>query len=127
QPLASVESAQSGLDGKLLAFFTQAQSLPRALRFLSVVNIGRFLYAVGGFDGAAAVKEVYRAELLSPLLTPQFSDVDFSYNRTMCLSPGVYTYLIAAVLTNADANNPSGETLTGDSFPLQIPVVANEG
>ena len=126
-PLATVESAQSGLDGKLLAFSQQAQSLPKALSFLSVVNIGRFLYAVGGFDGTAAVKDVYRAELLSPLLTPQFSDVDFTYNPTVGLSPGVYTYRIAAVLTSADPNNPSGETLTGDSFPIQVPAVANEG
>lgn len=126
-PLASVESAQSGLDGRLLPFFTQAQSLPKALSFLGVVNIGRFLYAVGGFDGTAAVKDVYRAELLSPLLTPQFTDVDFNYNRTMGLSPGIYTYRIAAVLSGTDANNPGGETLTGDSFPLQVPAVANEG
>lgn len=126
-PLASVESAQSGLDGKLLGFAAQAQSLPKALSFLSVVNIGRFLYAVGGFDGTAAVKDVYRAELLSPLLTPQFSDVDFTYNPTAGLSPGVYTYRIAAVLNSADANNPNGETLTGDSFPIQVPAVANEG
>ena len=126
-PLASVESAQSGLDGRLLAFFTQAQSLPKALSFVGVVNIGRFLYAVGGFDGTAAVKDVHRAELLSPLLTPQFSDVDFTYNPSVGLSPGIYTYRIAAVLSGADANNPGGETLAGDSFPLQVPTVANEG
>ncbi len=126
-PLASVESAQSGLDGKLLAFTTQAQALPKALSFLGVVNIGRFLYAVGGFDGTAAVKDVYRAELLSPLLTPQFTDVDFTYNPTVGLGPGVYTYRIAAVLSAADPNNPGGETLTGDSFPIQVPAVANEG
>ena len=127
QPLATVESAQSGLDGTLLPFSTQAQSLPKALSFLGVVNIGRFLYAVGGFDGTAAVKDVHRAELLSPLLTPQFSDVDFAYSTTSGLSPGVYTYRIAAVLSSADANNPSGETLAGDPFPIQIPVVASEG
>ena len=126
-PQASVESAQSGLDGQLLPFFTQAQSLPKALSFLSVVNIGRFLYAVGGFDGTAAVKDVYRAELLSPLLTPQFSDVDFTYNRNLGLAPGAYNYRISAVLSGTDPNNPSGETLTGDVFPLLVPAVANEG
>jgi hypothetical protein len=124
KPYASVEAAATGLDGTLGGFATLAQQLPKALSFLSVVNVGRFLYAVGGFDGTAAVKDVYRAELLDPLNAPQFSDVDVRPSLTQGLSPGLYTYRISAVLGNTDANNPNGETLASDFFPIQFPAVS---
>lgn len=122
-PMSSVEMAPTALNGDLGSFIVLSQPLPKALSFLSVVNIGRFLYAVGGFDGAAAVKDVYRSELLSPLNAPQFSDVDVSYSASTGLGAGVWTYRIAAVLSAADPNNPNGETLAGDPFPVQLPVV----
>lgn len=124
-PRQSVEAASSGLDGGLTSFFTLSQSLPKALSFLGVVNVGRFLYAVGGFDGTAAVATTYRAELLDPLNAPQFSGVDVQVDMTQGLAPGLYTYRLAAVMQAADANNPGGETLAGDFFPVQLPPISN--
>lgn len=123
-PISSVEVAASGLDGTLGAFSTVSQPLPKALSFLGLVNVGRFLYAVGGFDGTAAQKGVYRAELLDPLNAPQFSDVDVRPDMTQGLTPGVYSYRIAAVMAAADANNPGGETLASDFFPVQVPTLS---
>ena len=123
-PRQTVEAASTGLDGGLTSFFTLSQSLPKALSFLGVVNIGRFLYAVGGFDGTAAVATTYRAELLDPLDAPQFSDVDVRVDQAQGLAPGLYVYRISAVMQDTDANNPGGETLAGDFFPIQLPQLS---
>jgi len=123
-PRQTVEAASTGLDGGLTSFFTLSQSLPKALSFLGVVNVGRFLYAVGGFDGTAAVATTYRAELLDPLNAPQFSDVDVRVDPAQGLAPGLYVYRIAAVMQDTDANNPGGETLAGDFFPIQLPQLS---
>ncbi|MFO0579081.1 MAG: hypothetical protein U1A78_34185 [Polyangia bacterium] len=122
-PLATVEAASVGLSGDLGQFAPVSQSLPTALSFLGAVNIGRFLYTVGGFDGTAAVTSVYRAELLDPLNAPQISDVDVRFDMAQGLDPGLYTYRVAAVMQSGDANNPGGETLAGDFFPVQLPQV----
>jgi len=124
-PRSTVEAASTGLDGSLTSFFPLSQSLPKALSFLGVVNVGRFLYSVGGFDGTAAVADVYRAELLDPLNAPQFSDVDVRVDMAQGLDSGLYIYRIAAVMKATDANNPGGETLAGDSFPIQLPQISS--
>lgn len=124
-PKSSVEAAPTSLNGTLGSFFVLSQPLPKALSFLGATVIGRFIYAVGGFDGTAATKGVYRAEILNPLNATQFSDANITFDPTKGLGGGIYTYRIAVVLGNADANNPSGETLAGDFFPIQLPVLAN--
>lgn len=124
KPYVSVEAAATALDGTLGSFATLSQQLPKPLGFLSLTNVGRFFYAGGGFDGTAAVKNVYRTELLDILNAPQFSDVDVRPSPTQGLSPGLYTYRISAVLGNGDANNPNGETLASDFFPIQFPAVS---
>lgn len=123
-PLKTVEAAPTGLDGTLQAFAPLSTQLPKALSYLGVVNLGRFLYAVGGFDGTAAVQNVYRAEILDPLNAPQLTNVDVRPNLTQGLAPGLYTYRISAVLGAADPNNANGETLAGDFFPVQIPPIS---
>lgn len=122
-PVAGVEAASVGLSGDLGSFMALSQPLPTPLSFLGVANVGRFLYTVGGFDGTAAVTSVYRAELLDPLNAPQVSDVDVRSDMAQGLPTGVYTYRISAVLQGGDANNPGGETLAGDFFPVQLPAV----
>ncbi len=126
-PLSSVESAPTGLDGALGAWSVQAEALPAPRSFLSLVNLGRFLYAVGGFDGAKSARDVYRAELLNPLAAPQITDVDVKFNSTTGLGAGLYNYRVAAVLDGnaaAEPNNPGGQTLPGDFFPVQLPTIA---
>ncbi|HNN53287.1 MAG TPA: hypothetical protein PKO07_19810 [Pseudomonadota bacterium] len=125
KPYASVEAAPTTLNGVLGTWFALSRTLPKPLSFQGVGVIGRFLYAVGGFDGTAAVKDVYRAEILNPLFAPQVTDVDVKYNATVGLLPGIYTYRVTAVMGAADANNPNGETLASDYFPIQIPALAN--
>lgn len=126
KPLASAEAAPTAIDGTLGAWFTLPTALPKPLSFQGLGTIGRFLYAVGGFDGAAAVKDVYRAEILSPLLTTQVADADIRFNATLGLDAGLYTYRVATVMGAADANNPGGETLASDPFPIRLPTVSGK-
>src|SRR5262249_33950273 len=113
------------LNGDLGTCAAVSQQLPKALSFQGAFNIGRYVYAVGGFDGAAAVKDVYRAELLDPLNAPQISDVDVRLNANQGLAPGLYTYRLSAVFKATDARNPGGESLASDFFPLQLQMVSN--
>jgi hypothetical protein len=122
-PKASVEAATTSLSGTLGAFSTLSQALPKSLSFLGATVIGRFIYAVGGFDGAAASKNVYRAEILNPLNAPQFTDINYIYSNTAGLTGATYIYRVSAVLSAADANNPGGETLASDFFPIQVPTL----
>lgn len=122
QPTSTVEAAPTALNGDLGAWFRLPTSLPKALSFQGIGLIGRFLYAVGGFDGAAAVKDVYRSEILNPLAAPQVTDADVRYSAVTGLSAGIYTYRVAAVMSAADPNNPNGETLASDFFPIQLPA-----
>jgi hypothetical protein len=122
KPTATVEAAPTALNGDLGTWFTLATSLPKALSFQGIGLIGRFIYAVGGFDGTAAVKDVYRSEILNPLAAPQVTDADVRYSATTGLGAGTYTYRVAAVLGPTDANNPNGETLASDFFPIQLPA-----
>lgn len=122
QPTSTVEAAPTALNGDLGTWFRMANSLPKALSFQGIGLIGRFLYAVGGFDGAAAVKDVYRSEILNPLAAPQVTDADVRYSAVTGLSAGIYTYRVAAVMSAADPNNPNGETLASDFFPIQLPA-----
>jgi len=101
-----------------------SQALPKSLSFLGATVIGRFIYAVGGFDGTAASRSVYRAEILSPLNAPQFNDANYVLDNTSGVAGGLYIYRIAAVMSGTDPNNPSGETLAGDPFPVQVPTLA---
>ena len=121
---ASVEAATTTLDGTLGTFAVLSQSLPKALSFAGATTLGRFIYVVGGFDGAAASRSVYRTEILNPLNAPQFSDANYALDNTSGVAAGLYIYRIAAVMNNMDANNPSGETLASDPFPVQVPALA---
>ncbi|MBL9008255.1 MAG: hypothetical protein JNJ46_28605 [Myxococcales bacterium] len=123
-PKSSIEAASTALDGTLGAFFTLTPTLPKSLSFPGAAVLGRFIYVVGGFDGTAASRSVYRAEILSPLNAPQFSDANYILDSMSGVPGGLYIYRIAAVLNNADANNPSGETLASDFFPVQVPTLA---
>lgn len=121
---SSVEAAATSLNGNLGAFAVLSQALPKNLSFAGATTVGRFIYVVGGFDGTAGSRSVYRAEILNPLNAPQFSDANYVFDNTTGLPGGLYIYRIAAVMAGADANNPNGETLASDSFPLQLPSLA---
>lgn len=121
---SSVEAAPTSLNGTLGTFSVLSQALPKSLSFAGATTIGRFIYVVGGFDGAAGSRSVYRAEILNPLNAPQFSDANYVLDNTTGLAGGVYIYKIAAVMSGLDANNPSGETLASDAFPVQVPTLA---
>lgn len=123
-PKSSVEAATTALNGNLGNFFALTPALPKSLSFLGSTVIGRFIYVVGGFDGTAASRSAYRAEILSPLNAPQFSDANYVLDNTSGVPGGLYIYRIAAVLNGMDANNPNGETLASDPFPVQVPVLA---
>ena len=119
KPYASVEAAPTTLNGVLGTWFALSRTLPKPLSFQglawSIPIRGRWLSAE-----TAAVKDVYRAEILNPLFAPQVTDVDVKYNATVGLLPGIYTYRVTAVMGAADANNPNGETLASDYFRFRF-------
>jgi hypothetical protein len=121
---SSVEAAPTSLSGTLGTFSVLSQALPKNLSFAGATTVGRFIYVVGGFDGTAGSRNVYRAEILSPLNAPQFADANYVFDTTTGLPGGLYIYRIAAVMGAADPNNPTGETLASDAFPLQLPTLA---
>lgn len=127
--LASVEAAPTGLDGTLGKFAALSQPLPAPRSFPGVAGVGRFLYSVGGFDGTKAAREVYRAELLSPLAGPQVADVDVVFDPSVGLAAGQYIYRVSAVLSSdaaVEPSNPGGETLAGDFFPIVLPKLSGK-
>jgi hypothetical protein len=90
-----------------------------------VASVGRFIYLVGGY-ASGSLNSVWRSEVLDPADAPQIDDADLTPDATNGLAPGLYYYRVAAVLSSADADNPSGETLAGDEFAIRVPTFQSD-
>ena len=103
---------------------TQVTSLPRTLA--GVARIGRFVYIVGGDNGAGAVNTVLRAQILDPLAGPEVLDLDAALGDGVAgLPEGLFLYRVSALFPNTDSSNPGGESLAGELFNVQVPAVAD--
>jgi len=128
----TVESSRIDLFGANSAFVIQRHELPTPRAFHGVARIGRFIYAAGGFDGTSTVGTLLRAEVLSPLATPELVDLSIRLiDQNVSPGPeptpeglgaGIWTYRVAAVFAADDANNPGGESLPGEPIVVQLPT-----
>lgn len=129
--LDSVEFAPVDLYGKIGAFTlepqtaTQAYGLPSKRTLAGVTTVGRYVYLVGGDDGAGPIDSAVRAMILSPREAPTIDDVDLALG-TAGLADGEWHYRVSALFDAADPDNPGGESLASDEFTVKLPAIANE-
>ncbi len=123
--LASVESAPVDRFGTVGAYAIQRSSLRAARTLAGAATLGRYIYLVGGNDGAAQTTTAERALILSPREVPEISDIDLRLEN-LGLDAGEYRYRISAVFSPGDPHNPGGETLAGDEFTIKVPSFAGK-
>lgn len=120
--LTSVESSAIDVYGTPGPWFTQPVALPAKRTLAGAVRVGRFLYLVGGNDGAAPTNGVLRAEVLDPLAAPEIVDVGArrSTKAGEGIGAGIWYYRVSAVMADADPSNPGGETLASDPIAVNL-------
>ncbi|HSQ62413.1 MAG TPA: hypothetical protein VLM85_04340 [Polyangiaceae bacterium] len=123
--LDSVEFAPVDVFGKIGAWTTDPVSLPGKRTLAGSATVGRYIYAVGGNDGAAISNTAVRALILSPREAPVFDNVDVALGK-QGLDPGTYHYRVSATFSTSDTDNPGGESLASDSFTIKVPTIAND-
>lgn len=122
--LASTETASLGRFGEIGPWRSLQTSLPAARTLAAGFVDGRDLYVIGGHDGVAPVRDIFRATLLSPTNVPDVTLVDLRFSSTGAgLGAGAYTYLISAVFAASDGQNPNGESLPSEPVTLYAPAV----
>lgn len=120
---SEVESAPVDIYGTPSAFTMQRYGLATARAFAGTVRIGRFLYVVGGTDGVAPLATVERAWLLDPADRPEITDLQIELEEEGGLEPGVYSYRVAALRAADHPENPGGEELPSEPFPVILPRI----
>ena len=125
--LDSVEAAPVDIFGKIGSWFTLPNRLSSKRTFVSAINIGRFIYAVGGSNGSSALNSVERAYVLNPSDATQFTDlnIDLPPQGQMGVPSGTFYYRVAPVMAANDAFNPGGENLPSDPFVILAPNLNN--
>ena len=122
--LSTLANAQKG-PGSFSLQPSQAD-LPSGISLAGAVNVGRFIYLVGGYDGTKSLSSVLRSQVLDPAQAPQLNDADLTPDPTNGLAPGLYYYRVSAIMDAADPDNPGGETLAGDEFAINVPTFLTE-
>ncbi len=101
--------------------------LPAPRSGAGAATIGRFVYLLGGHNGSAATATLFRAQILDPLAGPEITDLDATLGTaSKGLAKGLYYYRVAALFAGNDLNNPAGESLAGESLPVQLPERAEK-
>ncbi len=135
-PHRSVEFAPVSVFGDMSDFLASREPLATPRVDAGGTQIGRYLYVLGGSDGAGALSTAERALVLSPEEAPRIVDLDLclSGSDEPCfgqqslddgLAPGDYSYRVAAVIDSNDQQNLGGETLASDPLPLRLPSVTS--
>ncbi|MBN2191306.1 MAG: DUF4215 domain-containing protein [Polyangiaceae bacterium] len=125
--LASVEAIGLSPFGELKGSFVQRPiDLPEARTLAQGVNIGRFLYVLGGDSGTGAVGTGHRAEVLRVEDAPQIAGELSIALDPAGLGAGLWYYRVSAVMGPSDPDNPNGETLPSEPLPITVPTWAPE-
>lgn len=117
-PYATTQIATLDRYGNIGSWTIGHNKLPKGRTMLAAVavpsstGVGGFVYAIGGYDGTAAVTTVSRAKILLPSEAPVVTATKVSLGGM--LARGSYYYRVSAVLDATDAANPNGETLPSD-------------
>jgi hypothetical protein len=64
--------------------------------------------------------------VLNPEDSPEIVDLDLATVTTGGLDPGLWYYRVSAVMPSTHVNNPDGETLASEPFPLLIPTLTGK-
>ncbi len=121
--LSSVEVASVGVYGTMGDWVTLGDALPEPRTLAAAITLGRFVYVLGGNDGASPVQSALRAVILDPLDVPRLEGVSVMTVDEGGLSPGTWTYRVSALYPTSDEANPGGESLPGDPVPITLPDV----
>jgi hypothetical protein len=95
--------------------------LPRTMA--GTAQVGRFVYVIGGSDGATPVRTVLRAQVLDPSAAPDFAGLGLHLVESGGLGPGTWIYRISAVFGPGDPVNPGGETLPSEPIVVRLPDI----
>ena len=123
-PFDSIEVAPVDLFGTQGNWFVQKPTLKQARSFAASVTMGRYVYILGGTDGATSLVTAERAMILDPRESPKL-DVDDIVPGMNGLDPGYWFYRVSATFTDSDLDNPGGEGLASDEIILKVPAFAN--
>ncbi len=115
-----VVSTQLDPLGKMLGWTAQRNTMTSPRTGHASIVLGQFIYAIGGFDGAAVLKTVERARILDPLDVPAVPRIDLTPNTTG-LAAGTWVYRISGVRAPNDSSDPGGETLPSDPLNVTLP------
>jgi hypothetical protein len=129
--LTSVEAAPIGRFGDLGEWRTLATELPDGVTLAKAQNGGRYVYLFGGLVDDMASSAIQRAVVLDPNAAPKVANVDLRFFATPDsdpttrdgLAPGAWTYVISAVFSAGDTDNPNGESLRSEPITLYAPDV----
>lgn len=124
--LDSYEFAPVDLFGTVSAWSVSPVTLGTKRTLAGTTTVGRYIYLVGGNDGTGPVATAERALILSPLETPEVTDLDLKLDATKGLEPGLYQYRVSATFDAADTDNPGGESLASEVFSLKVPTFAGK-
>ena len=121
--LDSIEAAAIGVYGDLGDWSLLARTLPEPWTLGAATTIGRFVYTVGGSDGAGAVATVRRALILDPLDVPQLIGVNVGSAGGEGLVGGLWVYRVSALFDPTWSANPDGESAASEPLSLTLPSV----
>lgn len=116
------ESASVDPFGDLGSWFAQPNGLPGALTMGGAVTIGRYIYLIGGTNGAAALATTWRAQVLDPADAPEITDIAVRRGMGAGLGAGIWYYRVSAIMPATDPVNPGGETLASDPLVINLPA-----
>jgi hypothetical protein len=119
--LDQIEVASIGVYGDIGAFRLLEQRLPAPRTLAAAAVIGRFIYLVGGDDGAGPVDTVWRAQILDPLEVPTVTDIGASNGAGVGLGGGTWQWRVAAIYDPTDLSNPGGVGLPSEPVSLTLP------
>jgi hypothetical protein len=123
--LDTTEFAPVDLFGKMGAWTAQKTLLSSKRTLAGSATIGRYIYLVGGDDGAGPTDTAERALILSPREAPVVQDVDLALDK-IGLDAGEWRYRVSAVFAANDTDNPGGESLASDAFSIKIPAITGK-
>jgi hypothetical protein len=119
-----VASTQLSPLGDMLGWTAQRSALQVPRTGQATVRLGQFIYAMGGFDGTAALGSVERARILDPLDVPAVPGIDLLPSTTG-LGAGTWVYRVSGVRPASYASDPGGETLPSDPLNVTLPDLTN--
>lgn len=121
-----VTSTQLSPLGDMLGWTAQRGAMLHPRTGHAAIRIGQFIYAIGGFDGTAALRGVERARILDPLDAPAVPQIDLTPSASG-VAAGTWVYRVSGVRGASYASDPAGETLPSDPLNVTLPDLTGMG